>query len=93
MGNHGLGSCIASIVDRGQPPCVATFRWGNYDTGIMSRFGQNVGYIDELYRQYLADPASVGEIWREFFKDYRPPEEGNATAPAKTRPAAANSLF
>ena len=36
----------------------------------MSSFGQNQGYIDDLYRRYRADPATVSEAWREFFKDY-----------------------
>jgi 2-oxoglutarate dehydrogenase E1 component len=40
-----------------------------------SRFeglGPNVGLVEELYRQYLEDPASVGEGWREYFADYVP---------------------
>ncbi len=35
------------------------------------RFGTNTWLVDEMYRQYLADPDSVGESWREFFSDYR----------------------
>ncbi|MBI2704597.1 MAG: multifunctional oxoglutarate decarboxylase/oxoglutarate dehydrogenase thiamine pyrophosphate-binding subunit/dihydrolipoyllysine-residue succinyltransferase subunit [Actinobacteria bacterium] len=35
-----------------------------------------------MYEQYLADPASVSESWREFFHDYKP-----ATAPAEAAPA------
>jgi hypothetical protein len=27
----------------------------------MSGFGQNVGYVDELNRRFLANPGSVGE--------------------------------
>jgi len=51
-----------------------------------SRFeglGPNVGLVEELYRQYLEDPASVGEGWREYFADYSP-----AAAPAPERAAA-----
>ncbi|GIV60835.1 MAG: hypothetical protein KatS3mg043_1924 [Rhodothermaceae bacterium] len=40
----------------------------------MSTLGFNTGYIEELYRQYLADPQSVSESWREFFADYHPTE-------------------
>jgi 2-oxoglutarate dehydrogenase E1 component len=43
-----------------------------------------------MRRQYLADPSSVGEAWREFFKDYRPEPNGAASAaPAPAPPAAA----
>jgi multifunctional 2-oxoglutarate metabolism enzyme len=40
----------------------------------VSSLGFNTGYIEELYRQYLDDPQSVSESWREFFADYRPNE-------------------
>ncbi|MGZ4242473.1 MAG: 2-oxoglutarate dehydrogenase E1 subunit family protein, partial [Actinomycetota bacterium] len=35
-----------------------------------AQFGPNSWLIEETYRQYLEDPASVGEAWREFFEDY-----------------------
>ena len=35
-----------------------------------------------MYEQYRADPASVGEAWREFFSDYKP------TLPVPSMPAA-----
>ncbi len=38
----------------------------------MSSLGFNTGYIEELYKQYLDDPDSVSESWREFFADYHP---------------------
>jgi 2-oxoglutarate dehydrogenase E1 component len=38
----------------------------------VSSLGFNTGYIEELYKQYLDDPDSVSESWREFFADYRP---------------------
>ncbi len=38
----------------------------------MSNLGFNSGYIEELYRQYLDNPESVSESWKEFFQDYRP---------------------
>ena len=34
-------------------------------------FGANSWLVDEMYAQYLADPDSVSESWREFFSDYR----------------------
>ncbi|MCC5952442.1 MAG: multifunctional oxoglutarate decarboxylase/oxoglutarate dehydrogenase thiamine pyrophosphate-binding subunit/dihydrolipoyllysine-residue succinyltransferase subunit [Acidimicrobiia bacterium] len=34
--------------------------------------GPNAWLVDEMYEQYLADPASVSPSWREFFADYRP---------------------
>ena len=33
-------------------------------------FGPNVGLVDEVYRQYLDDPTSVSEAWREFFAEH-----------------------
>ncbi len=35
-------------------------------------FGPNSWLVDEMYQQYLENPASVGEQWRDFFEDYRP---------------------
>ena len=34
--------------------------------------GQNAWLVDEMHRQFLADPKSVSESWRDFFSDYRP---------------------
>ena len=33
-------------------------------------FGPNVGLVDEIYRQYVDDPNSVSEAWREFFAEH-----------------------
>ena len=30
-------------------------------------FGSNAPFIEEQYENYLADPASVSEEWREYF--------------------------
>src|SRR5919198_287848 len=45
-------------------------------------FGPNVGLIDDVYRQYLDDPTSVSEAWREFFAEHEPdePEDEGPTA-------------
>jgi 2-oxoglutarate dehydrogenase E1 component len=34
--------------------------------------GPNAWLVDEMYEQYLADPGSVSESWKDFFQDYRP---------------------
>ena len=39
-------------------------------------FGPNIWLVDEMYRQYLENPRSVGESWREFFEDYQPQRGG-----------------
>jgi 2-oxoglutarate dehydrogenase E1 component len=49
-------------------------------------FGANSWLVDEMYGQYVADPESVSESWREFFSDYR--AAGAPTAGATTVPAA-----
>jgi 2-oxoglutarate dehydrogenase E1 component len=54
----------------------------------MSVFGQNRGYIDELYAAYRADPSSVSEAWREFFAGYRPEPSARAAVPAAAPPSA-----
>jgi 2-oxoglutarate dehydrogenase E1 component len=38
----------------------------------VSTFGFNSGYVEDLYAQYLENPESVSERWREFFADYKP---------------------
>src|SRR5512145_2177359 len=42
-------------------------------------FGPNAWLIEEMFRQYREDPASLSESWRDFFADYRP-----LGAPAET---------
>ncbi|MEQ9103276.1 MAG: multifunctional oxoglutarate decarboxylase/oxoglutarate dehydrogenase thiamine pyrophosphate-binding subunit/dihydrolipoyllysine-residue succinyltransferase subunit [Rhodothermales bacterium] len=60
----------------------------------MSNLGFNTGYIEELYRQYLEDPSSVGESWQDFFQDFTP-DEGFVAAetarPVPTPPPAAET--
>ncbi len=49
--------------------------------------GANVGLVEDMYRQYLDDPDSVSDAWRDFFEDYEPPNaEQAAAARAKTKP-------
>ncbi len=53
----------------------------------MSALGFNTGYIEDLYKQYLEDPNSVSESWREFFEDYHPTRSFAAAAEARQRVA------
>ena len=63
--------------------------------------GANAWIVDEMYREYLENPANVSESWREFFVGYRPgastvppaptAQIGSApTAPPGSSPAATN---
>src|SRR5579863_461509 len=36
------------------------------DTTLL--FGGNAPYVETLYEQYLEDPASVSQAWREYFQ-------------------------
>ena len=49
----------------------------------MSTLGFNTGYVEELYKQYLENPDSVSESWREFFADFRPNESFVAVTEAR----------
>ncbi|SOD93360.1 2-oxoglutarate dehydrogenase E1 component [Blastococcus haudaquaticus] len=58
----------------------------------MNGFGTNEWLVEEMYQQYLADPASVDQAWHEFFADYRPGSPvggGEQTAPSNGAAAAA----
>ena len=41
-------------------------------TDTFEDLGPNSGLVDEMYRQYVADPGSVAPSWQEFFSDYVP---------------------
>ncbi|MBE0644268.1 MAG: multifunctional oxoglutarate decarboxylase/oxoglutarate dehydrogenase thiamine pyrophosphate-binding subunit/dihydrolipoyllysine-residue succinyltransferase subunit [Bacteroidetes bacterium] len=48
-------------------------------------YGPNTWLIDEMYRLFQQDPASVSEHWQDFFEDYHPtsvPRQHEAPAPA-----------
>jgi len=60
--------------------------------------GPNAWLVDEMYEQYLADPGSVSESWRDFFADYRrdadhmaPATPGGVAAPAPAGNGAVNA--
>ena len=56
------------------------------DTDAEQVVGQNAWLVDEMHRQYLADPTSVSESWQDFFSDYRPDRVlAETTAPAGRR--------
>ena len=51
-------------------------------------FGANEWLVDEMYQQYLKDPASVDKAWWDFFADYSPSDAPAAPAAAPAAPAA-----
>src|SRR5690606_20621434 len=52
-------------------------------------FGFNTGYVEDLYAQYLENPQSVSESWREFFADFAPGPTFHTPAAAESAPAVA----
>ena len=52
------------------------------------QFGTNSWIVDEMYRQYVADPNSVAESWQEFFADYTPSYD-NLRLPSDSAPTTA----
>ena len=55
--------------------------------------GSNTGYIEDLQRRFDADPGSVGEEWRSFFKELSGQPNGGAYQASWARsdwPIAAN---
>ncbi|MBW3647427.1 MAG: multifunctional oxoglutarate decarboxylase/oxoglutarate dehydrogenase thiamine pyrophosphate-binding subunit/dihydrolipoyllysine-residue succinyltransferase subunit [Actinobacteria bacterium] len=70
-------------------------------SGQQTDFGANEWLVYEIHQQYLQDPDSVPQAWREFLSDYAPPTEVSASsgpaangsasppAPTPTRPTAA----
>ncbi len=48
-------------------------------------YGHNTNYIEELYHQYVTDPALVSEDWREIFDDLAGDEETTRSELAVTR--------
>jgi 2-oxoglutarate decarboxylase len=62
--------------------------------GQQTDFGANEWLVYEIHQQYLKDPQSVSEAWREFLSDYDPSAadggtNGGSTAPAAAAPAPA----
>jgi pyruvate/2-oxoglutarate dehydrogenase complex dihydrolipoamide acyltransferase (E2) component len=45
--------------------------------------GPNAWLVDEMHEQYLADPTSVSESWRDFFADYK--RDAEPQAPSATQ--------
>ncbi|MFN2523742.1 MAG: 2-oxo acid dehydrogenase subunit E2, partial [Mycobacteriales bacterium] len=56
--------------------------------GQQTDFGANEWLVYEIYQQYLKDPQSVSEVWRDYLSDYTPTDpgasngNGNGSAPA-----------
>ncbi len=59
------------------------------DEPLPDALGPNAWLVDEMHEQYLADPSSVSEAWREFFADYRNELRPSGQVPAIGAPAAA----
>jgi 2-oxoglutarate dehydrogenase E1 component len=58
---------------------------------IAAAFGPNEWLVDEIYQQFLTDPASVDPAWWDFFADYVPTEHADSAlqeASAAARAAA-----
>ncbi|UTT42157.1 2-oxoglutarate dehydrogenase E1 component [Exiguobacterium aurantiacum] len=49
---------------------------------VQAFYGPNLGYIVELYEQYVEDPESVDEETRQYFDEYGAPETSAPVAPA-----------
>ncbi len=49
--------------------------------------GPNAWLVDEMYEQYLANPGSVSESWRDFFADYQRDSDVTASVVDKALPA------
>jgi 2-oxoglutarate dehydrogenase E1 component len=56
-----------------------------------SSLGPNAWLVDEMHEQYLADPGSVSESWRDFFADYKRDAEPQAAAQATAPPPTTTS--
>ena len=50
------------------------------ETSPFEAFGPNSGLVEEMYRQYLQNPNSVGDGWAEFFADYTPRSQRDSSA-------------
>jgi multifunctional 2-oxoglutarate metabolism enzyme len=55
------------------------------------QFGTNLWLVDEMYADYLANPDSVSESWREFFSDYKPTSGTGTSAGGNGRSGAATA--
>ncbi|WP_235003100.1 multifunctional oxoglutarate decarboxylase/oxoglutarate dehydrogenase thiamine pyrophosphate-binding subunit/dihydrolipoyllysine-residue succinyltransferase subunit [Blastococcus haudaquaticus] len=71
---------------------MSSSRSSSASASPVNGFGTNEWLVEEMYQQYLADPASVDQAWHEFFADYRPGSPvggGEQTAPSNGAAAAA----
>jgi 2-oxoglutarate dehydrogenase E1 component len=49
-----------------------------------AEFGPNEWLVDEIYQQYLRDPASVDKAWWDFFADYQPSDGSSSQTSTST---------
>ena len=52
--------------------------------------GPNAWLVEEMYEQFVADPASVSESWQEFFADYH--SQAPSVAAAAATPVATPTI-
>jgi 2-oxoglutarate decarboxylase len=62
------------------------------ETPSATALGPNAWLVDEMYEQYLADPKSVSESWRDFFADYKREIDHQRPRVAAAAPAGAPVL-
>jgi 2-oxoglutarate decarboxylase len=55
--------------------------------GQQTDFGANEWLVYEIHQQYLKDPDSVSDAWREFLSDYKPDAGGNGAAAPQPAPS------
>jgi 2-oxoglutarate decarboxylase len=60
--------------------------------GQQTDFGANEWLVYEIHQQYLKDPQSVSEAWRDFLSDYDPGTAAGAGGPATPNGAPATDL-
>jgi 2-oxoglutarate dehydrogenase E1 component len=55
-------------------------------------FGGNASYVEDLYQDWLRDPASVPARWRQFFAEQAPRDGATAVRPAPAAAVPARSV-
>ncbi len=60
-------------------------------SSTVPEFGPNDWFVEEKYQQYLADPNSVDDIWRDYFADHKVNGGDTSAASPPSRKAAENA--
>ncbi|MCU1496997.1 MAG: sucA, partial [Acidimicrobiales bacterium] len=73
------------MADNPSPPSVDDARTdANVGTDAL---GPNAWLVDEMYEQFLANPGSVSDSWRDFFADYQRDRDVTASVTDRALPA------